>query len=109
MADLTCNFDARLTLADTQSACEIGQQYGRYQLQRITAKTLVVEGRVLSVNTANFVERPTGSLPNLLFVLIGTQDPHELRRRKENEGWTYISDSTIYVQGVLEPVMVFGK
>ena len=108
MANLTQDFDGRFTLEETKAACEV-EQSGGYQLQKIEFATKVVNNEVLPVNRAELIRNPIGASERLLFVQVGTQNPEHLKAQKQNEGWTFVSYSQIYVAGDLEWVMVFKK
>jgi hypothetical protein len=107
--DYTADIDGSLTLEQTKSRCEVEQNDG-FQLQNIKFKTLSAEGKVLLVNKADFMSKPIGRLKTLSFVPVGTTDPNQLKKQKEEaEGWTFICDSQIYVEENVTRVMVFAK
>jgi hypothetical protein len=108
MADYTANLDGEMTLEQTEQRCEIEQNAG-FQLQRIKFGTIIEEGTVLQVNTAEFMSKPVGRLKNLSFINVGTQDPAKIRTDKEADGWTFICDCQIYVENHVTKALVFGK
>lgn len=107
--DFEAELDGDMTLAQTKSRCEIEQNDG-FQLRKLKFGTKTVGGKVLLVNNAEFMSKPTGRLKFLFFVPVGTSDPATLKKQKvEVEKLTFICDEQIFVQGEVTRVMVFGK
>jgi hypothetical protein len=108
-ADLTVNLDGSFTLEETQNACQVEHDAG-FELRAIKFGTVTAEEKVLLVNIAEFMNKPIGRLRHILFVPVGLNDPEKLKKQKvEAEGWTFISDSQIYVAENITRVMAFGR
>lgn len=107
--DFLVKIDAGLSLSDTENRCEVEQDAG-FQLDNIKFGTVIEDGQVFQVNKAEFNEKLVGRLKNLSFVEVSANDkPNDVREKGENEGWTFICDTQIYVQNHITRVMVFGK
>lgn len=107
--DYEPDLDGAMTVSETESACEI-EQDGGYQLVDIHFDTKTVDGTVFLINKAGFSDKLSGRLKNLTFVEVkDDDDPEEVRKDKEDLGWTFICDSQIYVSNFTKRVMVFGK
>jgi hypothetical protein len=107
--DLDDDLDGAMTISETESACEVIQN-GGFQLMDIHFDTKTVDGTVFLINKAGFNEKLRGRLSNLTFVEIKDNDtPAQVKKDKENLGWTFICDKQIYVSDFTKKVMVFGK
>lgn len=101
--------DGKMTLSETESACEI-EQDGGFQLKDIKFGQKIHNGQVFLINNTCFNEKLSGILKNLHFVEVKAgDDPKKLQKEKEDVGWTHICSNKIYVEDTIKDVMVFGK
>lgn len=107
MADLEVEIEGDLTLSETQDRCNL-EQGGGFQLTNIQHETVIKEGRVFQINRAQFDEKLDDRL-TLTFIELGGNDPEKLQQQKEDEGFTAIKGSKIFVENHITEVMVFGK
>ena len=101
--------DGKMTISETESACEI-EQDGGFQITDIQFGTKTHDGKVFLINKTCFKEKLSGILKNLHFVEIKDGDNAEkIKKDKEGSGWTHICRTKIYVENEIKDVFVFGK
>ena len=94
-------YDGSMSLSDTQARCQLDQA-GGFQLKEIKSAILDLKAinKKVPVNYAGFEEKFQGLLTQLSFDPVSPSKPG---------GWTKLFDCSMYVEGVLKPISVFGK
>jgi len=102
-------FDGNLKLDETRDAV-LAEHLKGFQLDSIKFGTVKDDGDVFLVNNAEFHTVSSNKvLNNLLFVEAG-DDAAEVKKKKvDDEKWTCLFDSDIYVENHVTRVMGFGK
>ena len=103
------SFDGDNSIEQTEQSCEVEQNAG-LQLTKIQFGTVLKDGKSFPVNKADFDIKTIGRLKNLSFTEVKEgDDPTAIRKNIENEGWTFICDTQIYVSNIVTRVIVAGK
>ena len=98
-----------LTLKQIAHVCE-SEQLGGFKLDSLTFGTEYDGGRVRLINKADFkIANSATILTDLNFSELADQDPSKVREEMKGRGWMFICQSYIYVENVLQQVLVFGK
>jgi hypothetical protein len=94
-------YDGSMSLSDTRERCELDQGGGQ-QLKEIKSAILDLNAvnQKVEVNYAGYEERFQGLLTQLSFDPVSPSKPG---------GWTKLFDCSMYVEGELTPISVFGK
>lgn len=107
--DFLATIDGNLTLQQTEGRCE-AEQLGGFKLDSIKFGNVFDGGNVKLVNNAAFdMANSTAILTNLQFRDLGADNADKVKTDMKTEGWTFICDTSIYVQDQLKRVLVFGK
>jgi hypothetical protein len=107
--DYLATIDGSLTLQQTEDRCET-EQLGGFKIDSIKFGTVFDGGNVKLVNNAAFdMANSTAILTNLQFRELGTDNPDKVKTDMKAQGWTFICDTSIYVQDQLKRVLVFGR
>jgi hypothetical protein len=107
--DYLATIDGNLSLQQTEERCEV-EQLGGFKLDSIKFGTIFEGGNVVLVNNAAFdMANSTAIMTNLEFRELGADNPNNVKDEMKGQGWTFICDSQIYVQGLLKRVLVFGR
>jgi hypothetical protein len=86
------------------------EQAAGFRLDMIRFGTFVKDGKVFTVNNADFFfESSYKILNDLHFVEVGGENPKTITEEKKKAGWIPICDAEIYVEEHLKRVLVFGK
>lgn len=93
-------YDGSMSLSDTQERCELDQAGGQ-QIKEIKSAILELKtvNQKVEVNYAGYEEKFQGLLTQLSFDPVSPSKP----------GWTKLFDCSMYVEGELKPISVFGK
>ena len=94
-------YDGAMSLSDTQARSQLDQA-GGFQLKEIKSAILELKGinKKVPVNYAGYEEKLQGLLTQLSFDPVSPSKPG---------GWTHLFDCSMYVEGQLKPISVFGK
>jgi len=94
-------YDGAMSLSDTQARCQLDQAGGQ-QLKEIKSAILDLKAvnQKVKVNYAGYEEKFQGLLTQLSFDPVSPTKPG---------GWTKLFDCSMYVDGELKPISVFGK
>jgi len=94
-------YDGSMSLSDTQERCQLDQAGGQ-QLKEIKSAILDLKAvnEKVKVNYAGYEEKFQGLLTQLSFDPVSPTKPG---------GWTKLFDCSMYVEGELKPISVFGK
>ena len=94
-------YDGSMSLTDTQARCQLDQA-GGFQLKEIKSAILDLKAvnQKIPVNYAGYEEKLQGLLTQLSFDPVSPSKPG---------GWTKLFDCSMYVEGELKPISVFGK
>jgi hypothetical protein len=107
--DYSVNIDGKLTAQQTEERCE-AEQAGGFKLDSIVHSTVMEGSNVKLINIAAFdLATPDLIFTNLEFTTLGADNPDQVRTQMKSQGWVFICDSSIYVGGDLQRVLIFGK
>lgn len=107
--DFSVPVDGKLSLQQTEKRCE-DLQLGGFKIDSIRFGTIFENGQPKLINNADFfMANSTEIFTNLSFVDLGANNAENLKTQMKGQGWTFICDSHIYVQGALQRVLVFGR
>ena len=106
-ADKIVPMDGDFTLDQTKAECVI-EQSSNYQFLSSEEATTSEDGVVVNFNNVAFVAN-LDQLPELLFEELGGNNPETIKKQKKGQGWTWLWNGAMWVEGTNKNVIVFAK